>query len=71
MLTSVAVLLLLLAFTLVPDPFVPCLFLLFRCIEYAEGARHPEDAGALIESIADKLRSAGMVEVRAMCRSIA
>ncbi|CAM9353204.1 unnamed protein product, partial [Sphacelaria rigidula] len=33
------------------------------CIEYVEGAHHPDDAGALIESMADKLRSAGMVEV--------
>ena len=36
-----------------------------RCIEYAEGARHPGDNVALIESIAEKLQAAGMLEVGA------
>lgn len=38
----------------------------FRCIEYATGAKHPDDAGALIESIAEKLKAAGMTEVCAL-----
>ncbi|CAN0346990.1 unnamed protein product [Ascophyllum nodosum] len=33
------------------------------CIEHACGESHPEDAGALIESIAEKLRTAGLLEV--------
>ena len=33
-----------------------------RCIEHACGESHPEDAGALIESIAEKLRTAGLLE---------
>ena len=37
-----------------------------RCIEYAHGAKHPDDAGALIESIAEKLKAAGMTEVRGL-----
>lgn len=37
-----------------------------RCIEYAHGAKHPDDAGALIESIAEKLKDAGMAEVRGL-----
>ncbi|CAM9391220.1 unnamed protein product [Pylaiella littoralis] len=33
------------------------------CIEYANGNQQPEDSGALIESIAGKLKAAGMTEV--------
>ncbi|CAN0356357.1 unnamed protein product, partial [Ectocarpus sp. 6 AP-2014] len=33
------------------------------CIEYARGVQHPDDAGALIESIAEKLKAAGMTKV--------
>lgn len=40
--------------------------MLARCIEYANGTKHPDDAGAVIESIAEKLKAAGMTDVRTL-----